>query len=96
MTRLPHSLFALLAILFVQAGCNSSVLQLRDQPDLQHGKFRQKLADNKELAMKFLACTEQAHDEPLSERRDAGALPESLSLQTPEGQATSVHPLSAA
>ncbi len=95
MMRLPHSLFALLAILLVQAGCHSSVLQLRDQPDLQHGKFRQKLADNKELATKFLACTEQAHDEPLSERREAGASPESLSLQTSEGQATSVRPLSA-
>lgn len=95
MMRLPHSSFALLAILLVQAGCHSSVLQLRDQPDLQHGKFRQKLADNKELATKFLACTEQAHDEPLSERREAGASPESLSLQTSEGQATSVRPLSA-
>ena len=95
MMRLPHSLFALLAILLVQAGCHSSVLQLRDQPDLQHGKFRQKLVDNKELATKFLACTEQAHDEPLSERREAGASPESLSLQTSEGQATSVRPLSA-
>lgn len=95
MTRLPHSLFALLAVLLVQAGCNSSVLQLRDQPDLQHGKFRQKLADNKELATKFLVCTEQAHNEPLSERHNAGASPESLSLQTPEGQATSVRPLAA-
>jgi len=95
MKRLPHSSFALLAILLVQAGCSSSVLQLRDQTDLQHGKFRQKLADNKELATKFLVCTKQAHDEPLSERRDAGASPESLSLQTPEGQATSVRPLAA-
>ena len=34
MKRLPHSLFALLVILLVQAGCSSSVLQLRDQPDL--------------------------------------------------------------
>ena len=68
MKRLPHSLFALLVILLVQAGCSSSVLQLRDQPDLHHGKFRQKLADNKELATKFLACTGQAHDEPLNER----------------------------
>jgi hypothetical protein len=95
MKRLPHSSFALLAILLVQVCCSSSVLQLRDQSDLQHGKFRQKLADNKELATKFLVCTEQAHDESLSERRDAGASPESLSLQTPGGQATSVLPLAA-
>ncbi len=95
MTRLPHSLFVLLVILLVQAGCSSSVLQLRDQPDLYHGKFRQKLADNKELATKFLACTGQAHDEPLRERPDAATSPEPLSLQTPEGQATSVRPLAA-
>jgi len=95
MTRLPYFLLALLVILLMQAGCSSSVLQLRDQPDLYHGKFRQKLADNKELATKFLACTGQAHDEPLKERPDAGASPEPLSLQTPEGQATSVRPLAA-
>ena len=95
MKRLPHSLFALLVILLVHAGCSSSVLQLRDQPDLYHGKFRQKLADNKELAAKFLACTGQAHDEPLRERTEAATSPEPLSLQSPEGQATSVRPLSA-
>lgn len=95
MKRMPHSLFALLVILLVQAGCSASVLQLRDQPDLHHGKFRQKLADKKELATKFLACTRQAHDEPLRERPDAGASSEILSLQTPEGQATSVRPLTA-
>jgi hypothetical protein len=95
MTRLPHSLFILLVILLVQAGCSSSVLQLRDQPDLYHGKFRQKLADNKELSTKFLACTGQAHDEPLRERPDAATSLEPLSLQTPEGQATSVRPLAA-
>ena len=95
MKRLPYSLFAPLVILLVQAGCGSSVLQLRHQPDLQHGQFRQKLADKKELATKFLACTKQAHDEPLNDRRDAGTSAESLSLQTPEGQATSVRPLAA-
>ena len=95
MKRLPHSLFALLVILLVQAGCSSSVLQLRDQPNLHHGTFRQKLADKKELATKFLACTEQAHDEPLKRAPDTGTSPEALSLETPEGQATSVRPLSA-
>ena len=94
MKRLPHSLFALLVVLLVQVGCSSSVLQLRDQLDLHRGAFRQKLADRQELATKFLACTRQAHDEPLSERSDA-ASPEPLSLQTPEGQATSVRPLTA-
>ncbi len=95
MKRLPHSLFALLVSLLVQAGCSSSVLQLRDQLDLHRGEFRQKLADKKELATKFLACTGQAHDEPLSERRDVGTSPEPLSLQAREGQAMSVRPLAA-
>ena len=95
MKRLPHSLFALLVILLVQAGCSSSVLQLRDQLDLHRGEFRQKLADKKELTTKFLACTGQAHDEPLSERRDADSSLEPLSLQTQEGLAMSVRPLAA-
>jgi len=92
---MPHSLFVLLVILLVQAGCSSSVLHLRDEPDLHHGKFRQKLADKKELATKFLACTEQAHDEPLKEQPDTETSTKALSLETPEGQATSVRPLSA-
>ena len=91
----PPSLFALMVLLLVQAGCGSSVLQLRDQLDLHRGEFRQKLADKKELATKFRACTGQAHDEPLNERHDTGIPPEPLSLQTPEGQATSVRPLAA-
>jgi len=95
MKRLPHSLFALLVILLVQAGCSSSVLQLRDQLDLHRGEFRQKLADKKELTTKFLACTGQAHDEPLSERRDADSSLEPLSLRTQEGHAMSVRPLAA-
>jgi len=95
MKRLPHSLFALLVILLLQAGCSSSVLQLRDQLDLHRGEFRQKLADKKELTTKFLACTGQAHDEPLSERRDADSSLEPLSLQTQEGHAMSVRPLAA-
>lgn len=95
MKRLPHPLVALLIILLVQAGCSSSVLQLRDQPNLHHGKFRQKLTDKKDLATKFLVCTEQAHDEALREQPDTGTSPEALSLETPEGQATSVRPLSA-
>jgi len=94
MKRLPYSLFALLVILLVQAGCSSSILQLRDQLDLHRGEFRQKLADKKELSTKFLACTRQAYDEPLSEQHDAGTSAEPPSLQTPEGQATSVRPLS--
>jgi hypothetical protein len=93
MQRLPYSLFALLALLLVQAGCSSSVLQLRDQLDLHRGEFRQKLADKKELAAKFLACTKQAHDEPLKEQRDGATSPGPLSLQASEEQATSVRPL---
>jgi hypothetical protein len=53
------------------------------------------LADKKELAVKFLACTRQAHDEPLNERRDPGVSPDPLSLQSPEGQTSSVRPLTA-
>ena len=94
MKRLPHPLFGLLAILLVQTGCSSSVLQLRDQLDLHRGEFRQKLADKKELTTKFLACTRQAYGEPLSEQHDVGTSAEPPSLKTPEGQATSVHPLS--
>jgi len=95
MTRLPYSLCTLLVLLLVQAGCSSSALQLRDQLDLHRGEFRQKLDDKKELVTKFLACTRQAHDEPLNERRDPSASPDPLSLQSPEGQATSVRPLTA-
>ncbi len=95
MQRMFHSLFALLVILLVQAGCSSSVLQLRDQANVHHGTFRQKLIGKEELAAKFLACTEQTHDEQLKERPDTGTSPGALSLETPEGQATSVRPLSA-
>jgi hypothetical protein len=93
MKRLPHVLIALLVLLLVQAGCSSSALQLRDQLDLHRGGFRQKLDDKKELVTKFLACTRQAHDEPLNERRDPSASPDPLSLQSPDGQSTSVRPL---
>jgi len=93
--RLLHLLFALLVILLMQAGCRASVLQLRDQPDLNHGTYPEKLADKKELAVKFLACTRQAHDEPPSELRDVGASLNPLSLQGQDGQAMSVRPLAA-
>ena len=93
MKRLQHFSFALLVILLVHAGCSASVLQLRDQLDLHRGGFRQKLADKKELAEKFLACTRQAHDEPLGERRDGAISRDTLSLQSLESQASSVRPL---
>jgi hypothetical protein len=95
MKWLPYPLWALFIILLVQAGCSSSVLQLRDQLDLHRGEFRQRLANNQDLADKFLACTGQAHDEPSNERRDAGTLSESSPLQTQKGQALSVGPLAA-
>jgi len=95
MTRWPKAVFALLALLLVQAGCSSSVLQLRDQADFHRGEFRQKLADKKELAARFLACTRQAHDEPLGERRDGDTSFALLFQQSQEGQATSVRPLTA-
>ena len=93
MKRLPHVLIALLVLSFVQAGCSSSVLQLRGQLDLHRGEFRQKFDDQKDLVTKFLACTRQAHDEPLNARRDLSALPNPLSQQSSEGHATSVRPL---
>lgn len=93
MNRLPYFLLPLLAILFIQAGCSSSVLELHGQLDLHRGDFRQKLADKKELAEKFLACTRQAHDEQLSEPRDSGASLEPLSPDSPEAHAISVRPL---
>ena len=95
MKRAPYSLLALLVILLMQAGCSSSVLQLREQLDLHHGEFREKLADRKELETQFLACIGQAHDEPLSERRDTRTPPELLPPHTPPGQAMSIRPLAA-
>ncbi len=95
MTRWPNAVCVLLVLLLMQAGCSASVLQLRDQLDLHRGGFRQKLADKKELAEKFLACTRQAHDEPLGERRDGRTSLDPLFPQSLEGQATSVRPLTA-
>jgi hypothetical protein len=95
MTRWPYAVCALLALLLVQTGCSSSVLQLRDQLDLHFGGYRQKLDDKKELVTKFLACARQAHDEPMGERREGGPSLESRSLQTQEGHAMSVRPLTA-
>jgi hypothetical protein len=93
MKRRPYAVFALLVLLFVQGGCSTSVLQLRGQPDLHFGGYRQKLADKEELAERFLACTRQAHDEPLSERRNVGISPDALSFQAQEGHEMSVRPL---
>ena len=95
MKLFPHSLFALLVILLLQAGCSSSVLQLRGQLVLYRGELRQKLADNKELLEKFLTCTGQAHDEPLSERPDSAISLDPLFQQFSNGHATSVRPLTA-
>jgi hypothetical protein len=95
MTRWPNAVCALLVLLLVQTGCSSSVLQLRGQPDLHFGGYRQKLADKKELAERFLACTRQAHDEPLSERGNVGVSPDALSFQAQEGHEMSVRPLAA-
>jgi hypothetical protein len=90
--QLPLFLFALLIIL-LQAGCSSSVLQLRNQIDFHRGEFRETLADNKEFTEKFLACTGQAHDEPASERGDAVTSFAPLFQQFSEGRATSLRPL---
>lgn len=95
MKRAPYSVLALLVLILMQAGCSSSVLQLREQLDLHHGEFREKLADRKELETKFLACIGQAHDEPLSERRDTRIPPELLSPHIPLGQAMGIRPLAA-
>ena len=86
MKRLSYSASALLGVLLVQVGCSSSVLQLRDQLSLHRGEFHQKLADNQELTTKFLACTRQAHDEPLGERRDGDTSVALLFQQSQEGQ----------
>jgi len=95
MKRWPYAVFALLVILPVQAGCSSSVLQLRDQRDLHRGELRQKLSDKKDLASKFLACTRQAHDEPSGERRDGAISLDPLSQRLSESQEASVRPLAA-
>ena len=95
MKRLRYAPIALLGILLMQVGCNSSALQLRDQLYLHRGEFRQRLANKQDLADKFLACTGQAHDDPSNERRDAGTLSESSPLQRQKGQALSLRPLAA-
>jgi hypothetical protein len=95
MKRLCCAPIAFLGILLMQVGCNSSVLQLRDQLYLHRGEFRQRLANKQDLADKFLACTGQAHDEPSNERRDAGTLSEFSPLQSQKGQALSVKPVAA-
>jgi hypothetical protein len=95
MKRVPYSLLALLVVILMQAGCSSSVLQLREQLDLHHGEFREKLVDRKALETKFLVCIGQAHDEPLSERRDTRTPPELLPPHTPPGQAMGIRPLAA-
>jgi hypothetical protein len=93
MTRWPHAVCALLVLLLVQTGCSSSALQLRDQLDLHFGGYRQKLDDKRELVAKFLACARQAHDEPVDLPREGGPSLESQSLQTQDGHAMSVRPL---
>jgi hypothetical protein len=90
--QLPLFLFALLIIL-LQAGCGSSVLQLRNQIDFHRGEFRKALADKKEFTDKFLACTGQAHDESASKRSDGVTSFAPLFQQFSEGHATSVRPL---
>lgn len=95
MIRRLYSLSALLILLLAQAGCSASILQLRDQPDLHRGTYRQKLTDKKELTAKFLACTRQAHDESLGERREGATGQNPLPLQSPDTQSASVRPLTA-
>jgi hypothetical protein len=95
MKRAPYSLLALLVLLLVQAGCSASVLQLREQLDLHHGEFRQKLAGKQELETKFLTCAGQAHDESLGESRDTGTSPEQSPPPTHQGPAMSIRPLAA-
>jgi hypothetical protein len=95
MKRAPYSLLALLVIILMQPGCSSSVLQFREQLDLHHGEFREKLVETKELETKFLACIGQAHDEPLSESRDTRTPLELLPPHTRTGQAMSIRPLAA-
>src|SRR6185436_14565500 len=95
MKRLCYAPIALLGILLMQVGCNSSALQLRDQLYLHRGEFHQRLANKQDLADKFLACTGQAHDEPSNERRGAGTLSEFSPLQSQKSQALSVRPLTA-
>jgi hypothetical protein len=96
MKRAPYFLLALLAVMLMQAGCSSSVLQLREHLDLHHGEFHQKLADKPELETQFLACIGQAHDESLGESHDTRTSSEQLLLQTHQGRAMSIRPLAAA
>jgi hypothetical protein len=51
---------------FVTAGCGLPTLDLRDQLDLHRISFHEKLIAKETLAKAFLACTRQAHDEPMT------------------------------
>lgn len=54
---------ALFSIGFLIAGCAPSVLDLRDNRDLNQASFHEKLATKQALAEEFVTCTEQAYDE---------------------------------
>lgn len=53
-------------VFFVTAGCGLPTLDLRDQLDLHRVSFHDKLIGKENLAKAFLACTRQAHDEPMT------------------------------
>ena len=52
MKRVSPSLFALLILM--QAGCSSSVLQLRERLHLHHGELHQKIVGENELEISVL------------------------------------------
>lgn len=81
---------ALSFIGLLTAGCGVSVVDLRDNLDLNQASFQDKLAAKPGLADEFLACTRQAYDER------AGASPGTASSNDEhllEGHVNAIHAL---
>jgi hypothetical protein len=63
MTLVRRHCVALFYLSLLTAGCGASVLDLRDNLDLNQASFHDKLATKQALAEEFVACTRQAYDE---------------------------------
>jgi len=55
--------FIALLTLPLLTACTSSLIDLREDLDVHRSSYKEKLAGNPATTEKFLACTQQAHDE---------------------------------
>ena len=81
---------ALLFLGFLSTSCGVSVVNLRDNLDLNQASFHDKLAAKQGLADEFLACTRQAYDER-SGASSTGSSPNDQ--HRVEGHVTPIHAL---